>query len=120
MCVCVCVCVCMTVTVMIRTKLILDRQLSLKDYQTEFNDKPDKRFNRLQCHRRTDKRMWSPPKVFIFTSQRIPIKKIMKGAAPIRLCEKSGSITYFTQFQNIYFLTYYIYICKTPDLTLHS
>jgi hypothetical protein len=94
--VCVCVCVCVTVTVTICTKLILDRQLSLKNSQTEFHEKSDKRFNRLQCHRRTDKRMGSQPKVFIFTSQRIPIKKIMKSAAPIRLCEKSGSITYFT------------------------
>jgi len=35
----------------------------------------------------------------------------MKGAAPLRLCEKSGSIAYFTQFQNIYFFNlFYIHM----------
>jgi hypothetical protein len=48
------------------------------------------------------------------------LKTIMKGAAPIRLCEKSGSITYFTQFQNIYFLnSFYIHMQNLGyDVTL--
>ena len=114
MCVCVCVCHCDDLH---KTHT---RQLSLKNSHTEFQEKPDKRFNRLQCHRRTIKRMWDPPKVFIFTSQRIPSKNSNEGRSSYQIVWKERFNYLFHPISNHLFLKLILYTHAKPWIWRHT